>query len=129
MKKATVTTIDEYLAATPEPARTTLSKIRATIRSAVPKEATESISYGLPTARHNGALVAYGAFKQHCSFFPMSYAAIAAFRKELEPYDTAKGTIHFPLDKPLPATLVKKIVKARLAENEARALKKQKRKA
>jgi uncharacterized protein YdhG (YjbR/CyaY superfamily) len=109
--------VDEYLAAVPEPARGTLGRIRAIIRSAVPAGATEAIGYRVPTFRYQGALVGYAAFAKHCSFFPMSLAVMAAFQKELEGYDTSKGTIHFPVDKPLPAALVKKLVKARIAEN------------
>jgi len=112
--------IDEYLAGVPEPARTTLSKIRAAIRSAVPREATEAISYRMPTFKYKGALMAFGAFKNHCSLFPMSMAVIAEFKNELKGFPTSKGTIHFPLDKPLPAALVKKMVKARVAQNEER---------
>jgi uncharacterized protein YdhG (YjbR/CyaY superfamily) len=112
--------IDEYLAGVPEPARTTLSKIRAAIRSAVPREATEAISYRMPTFKYKGALMAFGAFKNHCSLFPMSMAVIAEFKNELKGFPTSKGTIHYPLDKPLPAALVKKMVKARVAQNEER---------
>jgi len=116
MKKAK--DVNEYLAAVPEPAHSTLQKMRAMIRSAAP-EATEAISYGMPAFRHAGrALVAYAAFSNHCSFFPMNAALIAAFKDELKAYPTAKGTIRFPVDKPLPAALVKKLVKARVAENE-----------
>jgi uncharacterized protein YdhG (YjbR/CyaY superfamily) len=120
MKKASTVprNIDEYLAGVPEPARTTLEKVRATIRSAVPPETTEAISYRMPTFRYKGALLAFAAFSKHCSLFPMSLAVMAAFQNELKGYDTARGTIHFPLDKPLPATLLKKLVKARLAEKE-----------
>jgi uncharacterized protein YdhG (YjbR/CyaY superfamily) len=112
--------IDEYLASVPEPARTTLSKVRAAIRAAVPSEATEAITYRMPTFKYKGALLAFGAFKNHCSLFPMSLAVVAAFKKELKNFPTSKGTIHFPLDKPLPAALLKKIVKARIAQNEER---------
>src|SRR5690242_6093730 len=101
---------DQYLSRVPEPARTTLNRIRAVIRSAVPKETTECISYGIPAFRYKGALVGYAAFKDHCSFFPMSSTLIAAMKDELAQYETAKGTIRFPLDKPMPAALVKKIV-------------------
>ena len=110
--------VDEYLAGVPEPARGTLSKVRAAIRSAVPPEATEAIGYRMPMFRYKGGLVAYAAFSKHCSMFPMSLAVMAAFQKELRNFDTCKGTIHFPLDKPLPAALVKKIVKARIAEKD-----------
>jgi uncharacterized protein YdhG (YjbR/CyaY superfamily) len=112
--------VDEYLARVPEPARTTLTRIRAVIRSAVPAEATEGISYGMPAFRYKGALLGYAAFPGHCGLYPMSPAVIVALQSELEGYSTSKGTIRFPVDKPLPSTLVKKIVKARIAENEAR---------
>jgi uncharacterized protein YdhG (YjbR/CyaY superfamily) len=116
--KVTPKGVDEYLAAVPEPARTTLNKIRATIRSAVPPEATEAISYGMPAFKYKGPLIAYGAFANHCSLFPMSGSLIEAFQDELQGYRTSKGTIQFPVDKPLPAALVKKLVKARMAQNE-----------
>ncbi len=112
--------IDEYLAGVPEPARTTLSQVRAVIRSVVPREATEAISYRIPTFKYKGSLVAFAAFKNHCSLFPMSMAVIAAFKNELKGYQTFKGTIHFPLDKPLPAPLLKKMVRMRIAQNEER---------
>lgn len=115
--------VETYLAWCPEPHRTTLEKLRATIRSVVPKEATEAISYGMPSFRYKGGLVAYGAFKGHCSFFPMSGRLVEEFADELKAYKTAKGTIQFPVDKPLPAALVKKMVKARVAQNEARKAK------
>ena len=110
--------VEAYLAKVPEPARTTLERVRATIRSAAPKEATECLSYGMPAFRFKGALVAYAAFKDHCSFFPMSAALIDTMKDELKGYRTSKGTLQFALDKPLPATLVKKMVKARVADNE-----------
>jgi prevent-host-death family protein len=109
--------IDEYLAGVPEPARTTLNTIRATIRSAVPPEAIEVISYRIPAFKYKGMLVWYGAFTNHCSLFP-GPGIIEAFKEELKRYPIAKGTIQFPLDKPLPATLLKKIVKARVEANE-----------
>jgi uncharacterized protein YdhG (YjbR/CyaY superfamily) len=111
---------DEYLAAVPEPARGTLNKIRAAIRAAAPAEATEAIGYGMPTFRYKGALVGFAAFSNHCSFFPMSGSVIEAFQSELKDYETSKGTIRFPADKPLPAALVKKLVKARVAQNESK---------
>ena len=110
--------VDAYLAAVPEPARSTLEKMRALIRSTVPAEATEAIGYGMPTFRYKGALVAYAAFKNHCSLFPMNASLVEAFKEELKEYKTSKGTIQFTVDKPLPAALVKKLVKARVAENE-----------
>ena len=111
--------VDEYLARVPQPARSTLNKMRATIRSAVPAEATETISYGMPAFRHNGVLVWFAAFSNHCSLFPTA-SVIAEFKNDLKRYSTSKGTIHFPTDKPLPTTLIKKLVKARVAKNEAK---------
>jgi uncharacterized protein YdhG (YjbR/CyaY superfamily) len=95
-----------------------LEKVRATIRSVVPAEATEALSYGMPAFRYKGALVGYAAFKNHCSFFPMNASLLDALADDLKGYRTSKGTLQFPLDKPLPVTLVKKMVKARVAENE-----------
>jgi len=108
---------DEYIAKVPEPARTTLKKIRAVILSVVPREATETISYGIPAFKHNGVLVWFAAFSKHCSLFPTA-SVIEAFKNELKGYTISKGTIQFPVDKPLPATLVKKLVKARMVQNE-----------
>jgi uncharacterized protein YdhG (YjbR/CyaY superfamily) len=115
--------VESYLAACPEPHRTTLEKLRATIRSVVPKETTEAISYGMPSFRYKGGLVGYAAFKEHCSFFPMSGRLVEEFADELKAYKTSKGTIQFPIDKPLPAPLVKKMVKARVAQNETKKAK------
>jgi uncharacterized protein YdhG (YjbR/CyaY superfamily) len=113
--------IDEYLADVPEPARSTLQKVRAAIRAAAPAEATEAIGYRIPTFRYKGALVAFAAFSDHCSFFPMSGSVIEKFKSELKGFHTSKGTLQFPLDKPLQAGLVKKMVKVRVAQNEKRA--------
>jgi uncharacterized protein YdhG (YjbR/CyaY superfamily) len=112
--------VTAYLAKVPEPARSTLEKIRATIRSAVPAEATEGLSYGMPAFRYKGALVGYAAFKNHCSFFPMQASLIDEMKEELKGYRTSKGTLQFPVDKPLSTALVKKMVKARVAENEGK---------
>jgi uncharacterized protein YdhG (YjbR/CyaY superfamily) len=117
--KSAPKTVAEYLAGIPEPARTTLKKIRAAIRSAAPAEATETISYGIPAFKYKGVLVWYAAFSDHCSLFPTN-SIIAAFKPELEGFSTSKGTIHFTTQKPLPTALVKKMVKARAAENENR---------
>jgi len=116
--------IDEYLAGLPEPARSTLNKVRATIRAAVPPEASEAITYRMPTFKYKGSLLAFAAFKNHCSLFPMSMAVIGEFKNELKGFHTFKGTIQFPQDKPLPAGLLKKLVKARVAQNEERARRK-----
>jgi uncharacterized protein YdhG (YjbR/CyaY superfamily) len=109
--------VDEYLAGVAEPARSTLNKIRAAIRSAAPAEATETISYGIPAFKYKGVLVWFAAFSDHCSLFPTA-AVIETFKNELKSFSTSKGTIHFPTDKPLPAALVKKMVKARVAQIE-----------
>jgi len=112
--------VDEYLAAVPEPARSTLKHVRAVIRSVVPAETTEVLSYGIPTFRYKRGLVALAAFSKHCSFFPLGSSALDSFKEELKEFRVSKGTLHFSLDKPLPDVLVKKIVKARIAENEER---------
>lgn len=117
MRKGAAATVEAYLAAVPAPERAALEKLRATIRAAAPGS-VEVISYQIPTFKLNGGLVAFAAFKNHCSFFPMSAALINAHAKELEAYETSKGTIRFTIDRPLPAALVKKLVKARIAENE-----------
>lgn len=114
--------VEAYLTAVPEPGRSTLLKMRELIRAAAPADATEGISYGVPAFRYKGALVGYGAFPDHCSFFPMSPAVIELLKDDLKKFATSKGTIRFALDKPLPASLVKKIVKARVEENDQRKL-------
>ena len=117
--KAPARDIDAYLATVPPDVRAALERLRRIIKSAAPN-ATETISWQMPSFKHQGLLVGFAAFKAHCSFFPMSAAVIAAHEKVLERYSTSKGTIRFTVDKPLPAALVKKIVKARIAENEGR---------
>src|SRR5260370_1738332 len=109
--------VDEYLAGVPEPARGTLNKLRAAIRSAVPTEATETISYGIPAFKYKGVLVWFAAFSKHCSLFPTA-SVIETFKNELQGFSISKGTIQFLMDKPLPTALVKKIVKARAAQIE-----------
>ena len=104
----------------PEPQRSTLEKLRGMIRAAAPKEATGTISYGMPAFKYKGGLVAYASFKCHCSFFPMNGSLVEKFKDELAKYETSKGTIRFV---PLSATLVKKLVKARVAENEEKGKK------
>jgi uncharacterized protein YdhG (YjbR/CyaY superfamily) len=111
--------VDEYLSGVPEPARSTLNKMRGAIRSAVPPEATETISYRIPAFKHKGVLVWFAAFSNHCSLFPTA-SVVEAFKNELKGFSTSKGTIHFPTDKPLPTALIKKIVKARVAQNESK---------
>lgn len=112
-------TVDEYLAAVPEPARSTLGKVRATIRSVVPAETEEVLSYRIPAFRYKKVLVWYAAFSDHCSLFPTP-SVIAQFKEELKGYKIAKGTIQFPVDKPLPTALLKKIVRARLLKIESK---------
>jgi len=107
-----------YLKAVPPAPRAALQKLRKTIQAAAP-EATEGISYGIPMFKHHGMLVGFAAFKDHCSFFPGANP-IATHKDELKAYETSKGTIRFPIGKPLPAALVKKLVKTRVAENEKR---------
>ncbi len=111
-------TVDQYLARVPEPARSTLERMRAIIRSAAPKETTEKIGYGMPTFHYKRSLVALGAFKDHCSLFPMGSSVLNEIADDIEKYQVSKGTLHFPIDKPMPAALVKKIVKLRVAQNE-----------
>ena len=110
--------VDKYLASVSEPARGTLNSVRAAVRSALPQDATEGIGYGIPMFRYEGVRLWYAAFSKHCSFFPGSLAVIAAFKNELKGCQVSKGTIRFPVDKPLSATLVRKLVQTRLAENE-----------
>jgi uncharacterized protein YdhG (YjbR/CyaY superfamily) len=109
--------IDEYLARVPQPARDTLKRVRAAIRSTVPPEATEAISYGIPAFKYKGTLIWFAAFEKHCSVFPTA-AVIGQFKKELKSYSLSKGTIQFPTNKPLPTALIRKLVKARLAQIE-----------
>ena len=112
-------TIDEYLAHLTNEKRVALEKLRRDIRSAAPK-AEECISYQIPAFRLGGRmLLAFGAAANHCSFYPGAHP-IAAHKDELKAYDTAKGTIRFSPDSPLPATLVRKLVKTRIAEYAAR---------
>ena len=120
MKKAypaVPATVADYLAGVPEPARGTLKKVRAAIRAAAPAEATEGISWGMPMFKYKGMLLGLAAFSNHCSIFP-GPSVIAALKSELKGFRTSKGTIQFSLDKPLSVALVRKIVKARIAENE-----------
>jgi uncharacterized protein YdhG (YjbR/CyaY superfamily) len=109
--------VDEYLAGVPEPARSTLNRMRAAIRSALPPEATETISYRIPAFKCKKVLVWFAAFSDHCSLFPTA-SVIEAFKRELKGFSISKGTIHFPTDKPLPTALIKRLVKARVAQNE-----------
>lgn len=110
--------VSAYLRAVPSAQRAALQRLRRTIKAAAP-QATEGISYGIPMFKHHGGLVGYAAFKDHCSLF-MSTSITKELKKELARYDTSKGTIRFTPGKPLPAALVRRLVKARIAQNEAR---------
>ena len=119
---SSITTIDEYIAAFPKGTQKLLREMRATIKSAAP-QATEKISYQMPTFHLNGNLVHFAAFKNHIGFYPTP-SGIETFKKELSKYAGSKGAVQFPIDKPLPLTLVKKIVKFRVLENSKKTLKK-----
>ncbi len=120
-KSAIPMTVDEYLAAVPEPKRSTLKKVRAVIQSVLPAEATECISYRMPVVRYKGMLVGYAAFAEHCSLFGMSGTLLGPFQDELKKYSTSKGTIRFPVDKPLPSALIRKLVKHAIAQKDEKA--------
>jgi uncharacterized protein YdhG (YjbR/CyaY superfamily) len=113
----TVKTVEEYLSLFPEHQQKELENIRKAIKDAAPK-AEELISYGMPGYKLNGVLVYFGGFKNHCSFFPGGNSVIQKFSNELKPYKTSKGTIQFPMDKPIPVSLIKKMVKEKARENE-----------
>jgi uncharacterized protein YdhG (YjbR/CyaY superfamily) len=120
MKRRRPDTIDDYLAGVSHEKRVTLKALRAAIRAAAPK-AEECISYGIPAFRLNGrVLVWFGGGANHCSFYPGAYP-IKACKADLKAYSISKGTIRFDVGKPLPASLVKKLVKARIAEHDRRA--------
>jgi len=112
-----IKTVNQYLSRVPQPARAHLNKMRAAIRSAVPKDSVEIISYGIPAFKQKRILVWYAAFSNHCSLFPTA-AIIEKFKNDLKPFSKSKGTIHFPTAKRLPTALIKKIVKARVAQAE-----------
>src|SRR6516162_6805034 len=111
-------TVEEYLAKVPEPQRTTLKKVRAVIQSVLPAAATEVISYRIPCVQYKGMLVGYAASTDHCSLFGMSSTLLGPLREDLKNYSTSKGTIRFAIDKPLPAALIKKLVKSAIGEKE-----------
>jgi uncharacterized protein YdhG (YjbR/CyaY superfamily) len=119
--KVAVKTIDDYLALQSEKVMMALERIRQIIRNNAPG-AEELISYGMPSFKiHGRQLVYFAAFKEHMSLFPANASLIEEMKKELKPYVTTKGSIHFTLDKPLPVALVKKIVKARVKQNLEKA--------
>jgi uncharacterized protein YdhG (YjbR/CyaY superfamily) len=122
MKAVAPETIEEYLAGVSEEQRAALEKLRKIIRAAAPK-AEECISYQIPTFRQKGLLVHFAAWRDHCSFYPGA-KAIETHKGELENYQLSKGTIRFKVDKPIPATLIRKIVRERIVENDLKAAKK-----
>ena len=119
------TTIDEYIAGFPPDIQEILEKVRMTIRKAAP-EAEETIKYQMPTFVLNGNLVHFAAFKNHIGFYPVP-TGIEKFKQELSVYESGKGSVQFPLDKPIPFSLISKIVKFRVKENLARAAKRKQR--
>ncbi len=116
MEKTNITSIDEYIAAAPTEVQAILNEVRATIKAAAP-EATERIAYGMPTFFLNGNLIHFAAHKNHIGFYPTP-SGIEKFKKELSKYEGAKGSVQFPLDKPMPLQLISKIVKFRVEENQ-----------
>ncbi len=110
--------VDEYIATFPRDVQVILQEMRQAIKEAAP-EAEETISYQMPAFKQNGILVWFAAFKKHIGFFPKT-TAMSAFKDELSGYEMSKGTIRFPLDKPIPVDLVKKIVKYRIEENSSK---------
>ncbi|HYX79922.1 MAG TPA: DUF1801 domain-containing protein [Actinomycetota bacterium] len=115
--------VDEYLRSVPDDQRALLDDLRDTIRSVIP-DATETITYRMPTFKVAGrAVVAYAAFRDHCSLFPMGLKVLEDNRVAVEPYLSGKSTLRFTADRPLPKGLVKAIVRGRLEENAARAAK------
>ena len=117
-KKTPAATVDDYLEAAPQEARAALVKLRKTIKSAAPR-ATEVIGYQIPMYKHHGHLVAFSASGDYCTFTVMSPAVLRQYAAELKDYKLGKASIRFAPSKPLPATLVTKLVKARVAENES----------
>jgi uncharacterized protein YdhG (YjbR/CyaY superfamily) len=124
-KRAPAKDVDAYLASAPKELRAALDNLRAAIKAAAPK-AEELISYRIPTYKYQGPLVHFVARESYCSFIAVSKTVLEKFKAELANFDTSGTTIHFTVENPLPAALVKKIVKARVAENEAQAKLKQK---
>jgi uncharacterized protein YdhG (YjbR/CyaY superfamily) len=118
-KKAGFSSIDEYIETFPEDIQKKLRQVRTTVRAAAP-DAEEKISYQMPTFTLNGNLVYFAAFKNHIGLYPTA-SGTAAFKRELAPYEGAKGSIRFPLDEPLPLKLITRIVKFRVAENRKKA--------
>ena len=118
-KNTAPATVQEYIRRIPASSRKAFAELRAAILAAVPGDALETISYRIPAIKRGNILVWFAAFGDHCSLFPTA-SVIEMFQDELKIFKTSKGTVQFPLDRPVPAGLVKKLVKARVAENAAR---------
>jgi uncharacterized protein YdhG (YjbR/CyaY superfamily) len=111
--------VEDYIVGIPESSRRTFEQLRAAVRQAAPKDAIEVISYGIAALKTERVLVWYAAFSKHCSLFP-SASVLAAFKGELKDFKVSKGTVQFPLEKPLPVALVKKLLRARVADSIAK---------
>jgi uncharacterized protein YdhG (YjbR/CyaY superfamily) len=119
MRRESVSTVDEYIAGFPKPVQKILRTIRKTIRAAAP-DAEESISYRIPTYKLDGPLIYFAAFKAHIGLYPVTASVKEQFKKELSGYESGKGTVRFPLDQPIPYTLIGKIVKFKRAQAKAK---------
>lgn len=119
--RPTADSIDEYIAEFPPETRKVLEELRALIRASAP-DATETISYAMPTFDLNGHLVHFAGFAKHVGFYPTG-RGVEAFKEELKPYKTGKGSVQFPLGQPLPADLIRRIVERRVADNTGKAAK------
>lgn len=118
------TTIDEYIAGFPPDIQHILEQVRSTVKKAAP-QATEGIGYGMPAFKQNGPLVYFAAYPHHIGFYPIP-SGLEAFKAELSKYKTGKGSVQFPLDQPMPLTLITKMVKFRAKENDAKLAAKKK---
>jgi len=121
MRKTQINSIDEYIGTYPSDVQMVLQELRKAIKEAAP-EAEETISYQIPTIKLNGNLVHFAAFKNHIGFYPTS-SGIKAFKRELSRYEVSTGTVRFPIDEPLPVSLIKRIVRFRVKENLEKARK------
>ena len=117
--RSSATSIDEYIAQFPPETQRILEEMRALIRSSAP-DATETISYAIPTFDLNGHLVHFAGFKRHVGLYPTG-SGVAAFQEELKPYKCGKGSVQFPLDQPIPGDLIRRIVCFRVDENTGRS--------
>jgi uncharacterized protein YdhG (YjbR/CyaY superfamily) len=120
------TSIDKYLVKVPEDFRIALEKLRHVILQTVPKGTEETVSYGIPVFKWNGMLVGFAAYKKHCSFFSCSSTALKKVKSDIKDFPGTLSAIHFTPGKPVPAALVKKIVKIRIEETKEKLAKKEK---